>query len=153
MPNTPVSIQKGVSVLYKNKDVKEEQIEIIENLFKMVGETIILDDESLMDIVTAISGSGPAYVFYLIEALFVAGKKGGLEPNLAMKIAKSTVLGAGALASISGEEPETLRNNVTSPNGTTQAALDILMDSSNGLLQLISKAVSAAEKRSKELGN
>ena len=153
MPNTPVSIQKGVSVLCKNRGVSQEQTNLIKELFNKVGESIIIEDEDLMDAVTAISGSGPAYVFYFIESLFVAGKERGLSADLSMKLAKSTVFGAGALAISTNEEPEVLRMNVTSPNGTTQAALNILMDADNGLLPLIKDTVFAAEERSKELDN
>ncbi len=151
MPNTPVSIQKGVSVLCKNKSVSTEQTSLVGKLFDTVGESIFIEDEDLMDVVTAISGSGPAYVFYLIEALFVAGRERGLSADLAMQLAKATVFGAGALASSTNEGPEVLRMNVTSPNGTTQAALEILMNAKSGLLPLIKKTVFAAEERSKQL--
>ena len=151
MPNTPVSIQKGVSVLFKNKVISVEQANLIEKLFYKVGESITIEDEDLMDTVTAISGSGPAYVFYFIEALFIAGKERGLSAELSMKLAKSTVFGAAALASSTTEEPELLRMNVTSPNGTTQAALNILMDSASGLLPLMRETIYAAEERSKQL--
>ena len=153
MPNTPVSIQKGLSVFCKNKDVSQEQTNLIQELFNKIGESIIIEDEDLMDAVTAISGSGPAYVFYFIESLFAAGKERGLSADLSMKLAKATVFGAGALAISSNEEPRVLRMNVTSPNGTTQAALNILMDADIGLLPLIKKTVFAAEERSKELDN
>ena len=106
-----------------------------------------------MDAVTGVSGSGPAYVFYMIDALAKAGTAQGLSPDLAMQLAKSTVAGAGALAKTATETPEQLRINVTSPNGTTQAGLEVLMDASTGLTPLIESTVAAATLRSKDLSN
>jgi pyrroline-5-carboxylate reductase len=110
-----------------------------------------LKSENQIDAVTGVSGSGPAYVFHLIECLAAAGEAQGLAPELAMQLAKATVAGAGALAIASSETPSQLRVNVTSPNGTTQAGLDELMDSDRGLPPLIRRTVAAATNRSKEL--
>jgi pyrroline-5-carboxylate reductase len=122
-------------------------------LMAAVGLTIMLQDEGQMDAVTGVSGSGPAYVFHMIETLAQAGVKQGLPADMAMQLAKATVAGAGALAMQSDESAEQLRVNVTSPNGTTQAALDVLMRDKTGLQSLMTKAVKAATKRSKELSN
>ena len=105
----------------------------------------------LMDAVTGVSGSGPAYVFHLIETLAAAGEAQGLPAELAMQLAKATVAGAGALAEAAAETPAQLRVNVTSPNGTTQAALEVLMDRNTGFPDLLPRAVAAATNRSKEL--
>ena len=104
-----------------------------------------------MDAVTGVSGSGPAYVFHLIETLAAAGEAQGLSPDLALQLARATVAGAGALAEDAEETPSQLRVNVTSPNGTTQAALEVLMDEQTGFPSLLKKAVAAASNRSKEL--
>lgn len=106
-----------------------------------------------MDAVTGVSGSGPAYVFHMIETLAAAGEAQGLPAELAMQLAKATVAGAGALAEGAGETPAQLRVNVTSPNGTTQAGLEVLMDKANGLPPLMAATVKAATDRSKELSN
>jgi pyrroline-5-carboxylate reductase len=116
-----------------------------------VGQTVALDSEAQMDAVTGVSGSGPAYVFHLIETLAAAGVAQGLPSDLAMQLAKATVAGAGALAEESAEDPAQLRINVTSPNGTTQAALEVLMDKQSGFPALLDQAVAAATNRSKEL--
>lgn len=112
-----------------------------------------LDSEEQMDAVTGVSGSGPAYVFHMIEALAAAGESQGLSAELAMTLAKATVAGAGALAEAADEDPTQLRINVTSPNGTTQAALEVLMDEQTGFPNLLKNAVAAAANRSKELAN
>ena len=117
-----------------------------------VGETVRLDDEAQMDAVTAVSGSGPAYVFLLIEALAAAGAAEGLPPELALRLARATVAGAGALAASADSPPERLREDVTSPGGTTAAALGVLMREPGGLPGLLSEAVAAAAARSRELG-
>ena len=123
-----------------------------EELLSAVGQTVRLEREADMDAVTAVSGSGPAYVFHLIEALATAGQAEGLSSELALTLARSTVVGAGALAESSQEDPGQLRVNVTSPGGTTEAALNILMDDATGFPALVSRAVSAAASRSRELG-
>jgi pyrroline-5-carboxylate reductase len=124
-----------------------------EALLRAVGQVVRLDNENQMDAVTGLSGSGPAYVFHMIEALAVAGQAQGLGADLAMQLAKATVAGAGQLAAASEETPSELRVNVTSPNGTTQAGLEVLMDGKDGLAPLMSKTVAAATARSKELAN
>ena len=152
MPNTPAAIGKGISALIGNAQVGEAGMKLAESLMGAVGETVRLESEAQMDAVTAVSGSGPAYVFYLIEALAAAGAAEGLPPGMALHLARATVAGAGALAGQAGESPEQLRINVTSPGGTTAAALQVLMDAQGGLGPLMRKAVAAAAARSKELG-
>jgi len=153
MPNTPVSIRKGISCLIGNKGVSEEQLKLAESLFSVVGKTIRLNSEEQMDVVTAISGSGPAYVFYLIETLILAGVNLGLDRKLAESLAVLTVSGSGALAEISDCTPDILRKNVTSPNGTTESALKILMNNSRGLSPLMTKTIAAAVARGRELAS
>ena len=153
MPNTPASVKKGITVIIGNNFSTESDLMLSESLMNSVGQTLRLDNESQMDAVTAISGSGPAYVFYLIEALAKAGEKQGLSANLSMNLAQATIIGAGALSDNSLETPSELRRNVTSPGGTTQAALEVLMDDEVGLSPLLNRAVEAATTRGKELGN
>lgn len=152
MPNTPAAIGRGITALIGNAVSTEAQMELAETLLAAVGQTVRLDDEAGIDAVTAVSGSGPAYVFHLIEALAAAGEAEGLPPELAMRLATATVAGAGALAEESGETPAELRRNVTSPNGTTQAGLEVLMHEEQGLKELIRRTVAAAAARSRELG-
>jgi pyrroline-5-carboxylate reductase len=152
MPNTPAAIGRGITALIGNTASTEAQMELAEALLSAVGQTVRLDDEAEIDAVTGVSGSGPAYVFHLIEALAAAGEAEGLPPALAMKLATATVAGAGALAEASGETPAQLRRNVTSPNGTTQAGLQVLMDEREGLMELMRRTVAAATARSRELG-
>ena len=151
MPNTPAAIGRGISALIGNAAATEAHLALAEALMGAVGQTVRLDDEAQMDAVTAVSGSGPAYVFHLIETLAAAGVEQGLAPDLAMALAKATVGGAGQLAEDSPEDPAQLRRNVTSPNGTTQAALEVLMDATNGFPPLLTRAVTAAAERSREL--
>ena len=125
---------------------------VAEGLMAAVGQTLRLEDEAQMDAVTAVSGSGPAYVFHLIETLAAAGVAEGLPADMAMRLARATVAGAGALAEHAEETPLQLRVNVTSPNGTTQAGLEVLMDEASGLPPLIRATVKAAADRSRELG-
>tara|TARA_B110000008_G_scaffold278252_1_gene321518 strand:- start:1997 stop:2812 length:816 start_codon:yes stop_codon:yes gene_type:complete len=153
MPNTPASVNKGITAIVGNNFSSESDLILSESLMNSVGQTLRLESESQMDAVTAISGSGPAYVFYLIEALAMAGEKQGLSSSLSMKLAQATVIGAGVLSDSSLETPSQLRINVTSPGGTTQAALEVLMDEELGLSPLLSKVVEAATKRGKELGS
>lgn len=150
MPNTPAAIGRGMTVLTASSQVEARQRAAADQLMRAVGETAWVDDERLMDAVTAVSGSGPAYVFLLIECLTRAGTHVGLEPALARQLATATVAGAGAYASESGEDPAELRRKVTSPGGTTEAALRALM-SDDGLGRLLERAVSAAADRSREL--
>jgi pyrroline-5-carboxylate reductase len=152
MPNTPAAVGQGITALIGNSFVTEEQMALSEALLQAVGQTVRLEAEEQMDAVTALSGSGPAYVFHMIECLAAAGEAEGLSPELAMKLAQATVAGAGALAEGSEDSPGQLRVNVTSPNGTTQAGLEVLMDQEAGLPPLIRATVKAAADRSRELG-
>jgi pyrroline-5-carboxylate reductase len=150
MPNTPAAIGRGITVACAGAGVSEAMRARAGALLAAVGEVAWVDDETLMDAVTAVSGSGPAYVFLLIEALAEAGVEAGLAAPLAERLALVTVAGSGALALASGTPPAELRRNVTSPGGTTQAALDVLM-AQDGLKPLIARAVGAATRRSREL--
>ncbi|RYH01924.1 pyrroline-5-carboxylate reductase [Salipiger sp. IMCC34102] len=151
MPNTPAAIGRGISALVGNAAATEAHLALAETLMAAVGQTVRLEDEGQIDAVTGVSGSGPAYVFHLIETLAAAGVEQGLDPAVAMQLAKATVGGAGQLAEDSNEDPAQLRRNVTSPNGTTQAALEVLMDQQTGFPKLISRAVTAAAERGREL--
>jgi pyrroline-5-carboxylate reductase len=151
MPNTPAAIGRGITALIGNGAASREDVALAEALLGAVGQTVRLEREAQMDAVTGVSGSGPAYVFHLIETLAAAGQTQGLEADLAMRLAKATVAGAGALAEAAAEDPAQLRINVTSPNGTTQAALEVLMDKERGFPALMARAVAAAAGRSKEL--
>lgn len=152
MPNTPAAIGQGITALVANK-AGQSALDEAEALLSVVGAVVRLDDESQMDAVTGVSGSGPAYVFHLIETLAAAGEAQGLPADLAMALAKATVAGAGALAMQAEETPSQLRVNVTSPNGTTQAGLEVLMDQTNGLPPLVRRTVAAATQRSRELAD
>lgn len=151
MPNTPAAIGRGITALIGNAHTNAAQLALAETLMAAVGETVHLESETQMDAVTGVSGSGPAYVFHLIETLAAAGAAQGLSEELAMKLAKATVAGAGALAQEAQEAPGQLRVNVTSPGGTTQAALEVLMDAQSGFPDLLPRAVAAATNRSEEL--
>ncbi|MBT5185157.1 MAG: pyrroline-5-carboxylate reductase [Kordiimonadaceae bacterium] len=150
MPNTPAAIGKGITVCVANDPVNDQQKAISTLLLETVSIVEWIDDESLMDAVTALSGSGPAYVFYLSEAMSAAGKALGLPTELSKKLARQTIAGSGALLEISDERASKLRENVTSPGGTTAAALDVLM-SEDGLAKIIRRAMTEAKNRSKEL--
>jgi len=152
MPNTPAAVHQGMIVCCPNENVSEAQRAHCDRLMQAIGSVAWIDDEALMDAVTGLSGSGPAYVFYMIEAMTAAGVKAGLPEPLAVQLAQETVAGAGALARQSGETAAQLRKNVTSPNGTTAAGLEILMNEKSGLAPLLEKTVAAATARSKELG-
>ncbi|MEO0774719.1 MAG: pyrroline-5-carboxylate reductase [Pseudomonadota bacterium] len=151
MPNTPAAVGQGITAIVGNDAASAEDMDLAEMLLSAVGQVVRLDHEDQMDAVTGVSGSGPAYVFHMIECLAAAGEAEGLAPELAMQLAKATVAGAGALAEAAGESPEQLRVNVTSPNGTTQAGLEVLMDESAGLPPLMRATVAAATARSREL--
>ena len=153
MPNTPAAVGRGITAIIGNAQVSDDALDMAEGLLSAVGQVVRLDSESQMDAVTGVSGSGPAYVFHLIETLAAAGEAQGLSADLAMKLAKATVAGAGALAEAAEEDPAQLRINVTSPNGTTQAALEVLMDETDGFPALLNRAVKAATDRSKELAS
>jgi pyrroline-5-carboxylate reductase len=150
MPNTPAAIGKGMTALVANAAVTVEQRALCTDLMAAVGAVAWLDDERHMDAVTAVSGSGPAYVFLLIECVERAALDLGLAPELARQLALATVSGAAAYAAVADAAPAELRRRVTSPNGTTQAALEVLM-ADDGLSALLTRAVRAAAARSREL--
>ena len=150
MPNTPAAIGRGIAVLVPNAKVTSAQRAVATELLSATGTVEWVSDETLMDAVTAVSGSGPAYVFLLAEALTQAGIAAGLPKELAEKLARETVVGSGELLHRSPLDPATLRKNVTSPGGTTAAALEILMGPA-GFDALLKQAVAAATKRSQEL--
>lgn len=151
MPNTPAAISRGITAIVANGPAGSDGLDEAEALLSAIGEVVRLDQEGQIDAVTGVSGSGPAYVFHMIETLAQGGVAQGLPAELAMKLAKATVAGAGALAMQADETPEQLRINVTSPNGTTQAALEVLMDAQKGFPALLPRAVAAATERSREL--
>ncbi|MEQ1942425.1 pyrroline-5-carboxylate reductase [Mesorhizobium sp. VNQ89] len=151
MPNTPAAIGKGMMVVFSNANVTDKTKLFVGDLLSASGRVATIDDESLMDAVTAVSGSGPAYIFYLIECLTAAAEKVGLPADTAKLLAMQTVFGAASLAAESGEDPAVLRKQVTSPNGTTAAALGVLMGEDR-LKNLVAEAVEAARDRSIELG-
>jgi pyrroline-5-carboxylate reductase len=150
MPNTPAAIGRGIAVACAAPEVGAAQRALAERLLAAVGEVAWVEDEALLDPVTAVSGSGPAYVFLLIECLAKAGMAAGLPEALAMRLARATVAGSGELVQRSSETAAQLREAVTSPGGTTRAALDQLMGS-DGLESLLTRAVLAATRRSREL--
>ncbi|HSY56015.1 MAG TPA: pyrroline-5-carboxylate reductase [Bradyrhizobium sp.] len=150
MPNTPAAIGRGITVAVAAKNVSHAQRETADGLLRATGSVEWVTDEGLMDAVTAVSGSGPAYIFLLAEELARAGIAAGLPEALATKLARETVAGSGELLHRSELSAEVLRQNVTSPGGTTAAALEVLMGQ-DGLQSLLTRAVAAATKRSKEL--
>jgi len=152
MPNTPAAIGRAITVACANALVTPDQRQLCGTLLAAIGETTWIEDEALLDPVTAVSGSGPAYVFLLIEALAEAGESAGLPADLALHLARATVAGAGELARLSNDSPARLREAVTSPGGTTRAALDVLM-ADDGLASLMRRAVAAATARSRELAS
>ena len=151
MPNTPALVQSGATGLYANSRVDEKQRELAESIMRAVGMTIWLDNEDLLDAVTALSGSGPAYIFYVIEAMEAAGKQLGLEADIARRLAVQTAFGAAKLALESPDDPATLRERVTSPGGTTERALMVLRE--GGLEALFIEALRAANDRAAELAD
>jgi pyrroline-5-carboxylate reductase len=150
MPNTPAAIGRGITVAVAAKDVVDAQREAADALLRATGSVEWVDDEGLIDAVTAVSGSGPAYIFLLAEELARAGVAAGLPEALAIKLARETVSGSGELLHRSELSAATLRQNVTSPGGTTAAALEVLMGA-DGLQSLMTRAVAAATRRSREL--
>lgn len=150
MPNLPASIGKGISAAVAGPGVSEEQRDLADALLAAAGEVVWLEDEALIDVVTAVSGSGPAYIFALAEAMAAAGQSEGLPTQVAARLARATVIGAAHLLEQSGGSPTSLREQVTSPGGTTAAALEILR-SEDGLDSLVGRAVHAAKQRSREL--
>jgi pyrroline-5-carboxylate reductase len=151
MPNTPGAIGRGITVLYGNASLRPDDRILAEALTDPLGETLWLKDEGLMDAVTAVSGSGPAYVFLMAEAMAEAGRAQGLDPATANRLARATVSGAGALLDMDKRDAAALRQEVTSPGGTTQAALDVLM-APGGLSELMRRAIAAATARGRQLG-
>jgi pyrroline-5-carboxylate reductase len=151
MPNTPARIGRGVTAYVASPACSAEDKELIEQLLAPLGSVEPIGAERLMDVVTAVSGSGPAYVFLLAEVLAVAAEQEGLDRETAQRLANATVAGAGALMLETGETASALRKQVMSPGGTTEAALDILA-AADGLAPLLRRAVSAAAKRSRDLG-
>jgi pyrroline-5-carboxylate reductase len=152
IPNTPAAVGRGITVCCPNPHVTPAQRELAQALLSAVGQVGWVEDEALIDTATAVSGSGPAYVFLLAEVLAKAGVEAGLDAALARQLADATVAGAGELLHRSGEDPAVLRRNVTSPNGTTAAALGVLM-AADGMQPLMTAAVAAATKRSRELSS
>jgi pyrroline-5-carboxylate reductase len=150
MPNTPAAIGRGITVAVPNQRVSQRQRDLVHALMAATGAVEWVGDEALMDAVTAVSGSGPAYVFLLAEALAHAGVAAGLPKDLATKLARETVAGSGELLHRSPLDASVLRQNVTSPGGTTAAALDVLMGA-DGLAALMTRAVAAATARSRQL--
>ena len=152
MPNTPAAVGRGITAIIGNARASAEELDLAAALLSAVGQVVRLEGEHQMDAVTAVSGSGPAYVFHLIEALAAAGEAEGLPADLAMQLARATVCGAGELAYQAPESASQLRINVTSPGGTTAAALAVLMDAETGFPPLLRRAVKAAADRGRELG-
>ena len=152
MPNTPAMVGRGVTGAFANASVTEKMKADVHGLLKVSGPVEWVETESDIDAVTALSGSGPAYVFYLVECMAEAGRKAGLKADLAMRLARETVSGAGELLHQSPDDASQLRKNVTSPGGTTAAALSVLM-ADNGMQPLFDAAVEAARKRAEELAN
>jgi pyrroline-5-carboxylate reductase len=151
MPNTPAAIGKGITAIVGNSHATAAHLDLAEELLSAVGQVVRLTSEDQIDAVTGVSGSGPAYVFHLIETLAAAGEAQGLPAEMAMQLAKATVAGAGALAEAADEDPAQLRVNVTSPGGTTAEALKVLMDPDVGFPPLLKRAVKAAADRGREL--
>ena len=151
MPNTPAAIGAGVSAIFADPGLPKEVLADVETLLKPGGEVVYVESEAALNAVTAISGSGPAYVFHLVEALEVGAVDLGLPEDVAAKLARETIIGAAKLLESSEESPAVLRKNVTSPNGTTQAALDVLMGEDGGLSKMMIATVRAAFARAKDL--
>ena len=150
MPNTPAAISRGISVAFANASISTGQRKLASDLLAAIGKVEWISHEGLMDAVTALSGSGPAYVFLLTEAMASAGIAAGLPPALATRLARETVAGSAELMHRSDLDAATLRQNVTSPGGTTAAALDVLMGP-GGFDELVTRAIGAATRRSREL--
>jgi pyrroline-5-carboxylate reductase len=152
MPNTPAMVGRGITGICANSFAGAQGLALAHQLMLAVGQVVELDGEHQIDAVTGVSGSGPAYVFHLIETMAAAGVAEGLSPDVAMKLARATVCGAGELAYHSTEPASQLRINVTSPGGTTAAALAVLMDPATGFPPLLKAAIKAATDRGRELG-
>ena len=151
MPNTPAAIGAGMTALYASSDTQDDQKAAAEALLAAVGQTVWLDTEKALDAVTAISGSGPAYLFHMVEALAAAGVNLGLPQDMAAQLAMQTIIGSASMLREDEADPRQLRVNVTSPGGTTEAALDVLMGDTGGLVDLMRRATQAAAARAGEL--
>lgn len=151
MPNTPAAVSRGITGVIGNARVSAAQLALADKLLQAVGQVVHLETEAQIRALTAVSGSGPAYVFHLIETMAAAGEKAGLPAEMALQLARATVAGAGVLAEESDDTPTQLRINVTSPKGTTEAALGVLMDPETGFPPLLERAIEAAMKRDAEL--
>jgi pyrroline-5-carboxylate reductase len=152
MPNTPAQVGKGITGAVAAREIGSRDREAAEALLKAAGAVVWFEREDQLDAVTAVSGSGPAYVFHLVEALAEAGRRQGLPDAVAEQLARQTVIGSAALLEADTAPPAILRQNVTSPNGTTAAGLEVLMAEGDGLTQLVDRTVAAARRRSEELG-
>jgi len=150
MPNTPAEIGKGITALIKSSKVSSNEKKIAEDIFNSMGKILWLQKENLMDIVTAVSGSGPAYIFYIVEIIVNAAVKAGLNKELSSMIVSEMVMGSGSLLIDSKKQPNVLRREVTSPGGTTEVAINILQ-SKNTFSSIIQKAIYSAIKKSEEL--
>lgn len=150
MPNTPAMLGKGITALVCDQAISSSARDRAQALMASVGKTVWVENEAEIDAVTALSGSGPAYVFLLVEAMASAGEKLGLSPEIAMALARATIIGGGAMLEAGSESAAQLRENVTSPGGTTAAALSVLMGT-QGLEQLMTAAMTAARDRAQEL--
>jgi pyrroline-5-carboxylate reductase len=151
MPNTPALIGKGITGLFADAEVDQSDRTLAETICNAVGQAVWVDEEKLMDAVTAVSGSGPAYVFAFLEAMQSAGEKIGLDTKTARKLAYATLEGASQLAHNSDEHAGVLRERVTSKGGTTAAALDVMKQ--QGWQEILEKAIDAASQRSKAMGD
>ncbi|MGE4351954.1 MAG: pyrroline-5-carboxylate reductase [Bdellovibrionales bacterium] len=151
MPNLPAQLAKGATAAIANASMTPEQKDLADALLRSIGSVEWVEEESLIDVVTALSGSGPAYVFALCEAMASAGERLGLSADMAMRLARQTLVGSGALLEQSCGTASELRQAVTSPGGTTEAALDVLMAEKTGLFPLLEKAMGAAKDRAHEL--
>jgi pyrroline-5-carboxylate reductase len=150
MPNTPAAVSRGITAIWRDPKVRKDRLDLCAELLKAVGQVEWVEAEDMLNAVTAVSGGGPAYVFLLIECLAEAAREAGLPADLAMRLARETVSGSGELARLSEESAAQLRQNVTSPKGTTLEALNVLM-APDGLQPLMTKAIAAATARSREL--
>ncbi|SNY91503.1 pyrroline-5-carboxylate reductase [Cohaesibacter sp. ES.047] len=151
MPNTPAQVGRGMTAAHADEQISSDMRDVVATLLSSMGRFVWVPSEDLIDSVTAISGSGPAYVFHLVEAMAKAGETLGLDPETAAILARQTIVGAGELLHQSELSAETLRQNVTSPGGTTAAALSVLMAEEGGLSDLVEEAARAARDRSIEL--
>jgi pyrroline-5-carboxylate reductase len=151
MPNTPALMQRGVTGLFPNELVNDEQKALVTNILSSVGDCFWVNEEKLIDAITAISGSGPAYFFLLMQSMAQAGVALGLDEETAKELSVQTAFGASLMATKNGEDPRTLRNNVTSPNGTTQAAIECFQD--QNFEGIVASATRAAFDRARELSN